>query len=204
MVAGVVHLTAPTAQILPLKAFRADGTGYNSDIIRAIYYAIQQNASVINMSFNLAGYSQEVKNAINVATLSSIVSVAAAGNAGNDTPLYPASYPGVMSVASTTNGDQLSSFSSYGDTVWVGAPGEGVVTTYPYGTYAAAWGTSFSAPFVSGTVALMRGMQLFTGQGQSAQAVAHADHVSAPVGNGRLDVLSAIQAWSQTIGLPLL
>ena len=147
MVAGIIHLIAPTAQILPLKAFRADGTGYNSDIIRAIYYAVQQNATVINMSFNLASYSQEVRNAIDVATSAGIVSVAAAGNAGTATPLYPASYPNVISVASTSNADTLSSFSSYGNTIWVGAPGEGVVTTYPYGTYAAAWGTSFSAPF---------------------------------------------------------
>jgi len=43
-----------------------------------------------------------------------------------------------------------SSFSNYGDAVvWVAAP-ESIVTTYPFSTYAAGWGTSFSAPFVSG------------------------------------------------------
>src|SRR6185503_1001514 len=51
MVAGIVHLVAPTARILPLKAFKADGTGYTSDVIRAIYRAVQQNANVLNMSF---------------------------------------------------------------------------------------------------------------------------------------------------------
>lgn len=199
MVAGVVHLTAPTAKILPLKAFKSDGTGYNSDIIRAIYYAIGQHVSVLNMSFNLAGYSQEVKTAIDTASQANVVSVASSGNAGNDTPLYPASYPAVMSVASTSNTDQLSTFSSYGKSVWVGAPGEGVVTTYPWGTYAAAWGTSFSAPFISGTVALMRGTQPVFNQSMGAQAVGHADAVEAQVGNGRLNILKVMQLWSNPL-----
>lgn len=203
MVAGIVHLTAPTAQLLPLKAFRADGTGYNSDIIRAIYYAIGQNASVINMSFNLASYSQEVANALSAASTAGIVNVAAAGNSGDTTPQYPASYPNVISVASTSNVDQLSSFSSHGNTVWLAAPGEGVVTTYPYGSYAAAWGTSFSAPFVSGTVALMRGLQVSSNQQQSAWATSHADSVNADVGNGRLNALKSVSAWMNPLGSSL-
>src|SRR5207244_1615503 len=45
MVAGVVHLVAPGAMILPLKAFHADGTGYDSDVIRSIYFAVKNNAN---------------------------------------------------------------------------------------------------------------------------------------------------------------
>src|SRR5207248_3133153 len=52
MVMGVIHLVAPTAQLLPLKAFKSDGTGTLSDILQAIYYAVQNNANVINMSFD--------------------------------------------------------------------------------------------------------------------------------------------------------
>src|SRR5262249_54090128 len=119
-------------------------------------------------------------------------------------------YKSVISVASTTNDDQRSSFSNYGsDLVWVGAPGEGVVTTYPYGTYAAAWGTSFSAPFVSGGAALMLdyGGSLLTAllvsqnQSDSAQAVAHAKPVSPDLGHGRLDIYQALTAWRQSLGL---
>lgn len=199
MVAGVVHLTAPRAQILPIRAFLPDGSGYNSDIIRGIYYAASQNATVINMSFHVPAYSQELRNAIALAGLSGAVSVAAAGNGGNDVPLYPASYPEVISVASTSNNDQLSTFSSYGSSIWLGAPGEGVVTTYPFGTYAAAWGTSFSAPFVSGTAALLQSSLLLLNQSQSANALARADRVNAPVGNGRLNAATALG-----IGRPLL
>src|SRR2546426_12234963 len=47
MVAGIIHLVAPTAQIMPLKAFEADGTAHLFDILRAIYYAVDHGAKVI-------------------------------------------------------------------------------------------------------------------------------------------------------------
>ncbi|MGA8599064.1 MAG: S8 family serine peptidase [Bryobacteraceae bacterium] len=203
MVAGIVHLVAPEAKIMPLKAFLANGTGYTSDILRAIYFAVQNWANVLNMSFNLAAYSTEVKNALDYATLNRVVSVAAAGNSGEQTLVYPAALPNVMGIASTTNTDQLSSFSNYGpQLVWVGAPGEGVVTTYPYGTYAAGWGTSFSTPFVTGTVALMMNLQNWVSSSQTAQAAAHAQPETPALGHGRLDTFQALQAWRNGLGIP--
>src|SRR5262249_3129177 len=52
MTAGVVHLTAPTAKLMPLKAFAASGSGYTSDILRAVYYAAKNGAKVLSMSFS--------------------------------------------------------------------------------------------------------------------------------------------------------
>ncbi len=196
MVAGIIHLVAPTAKILPLKAFHADGTGYKSDILRAIYMAISEHAKVLNMSFNLASYSQEVANALDLATLDGTISVAAAGNSGEQTQVYPAALWNVMSIASTSNSDQLSSFSNYGQNfVWIGAPGEGVVTTYPFSTYAAGWGTSFSTPFVSGVAALLVNVNDLCDQYASAQSTAHAKPINSYLDHGRLDVLQAITAW---------
>lgn len=201
MVAGVIHLVAPTAKILPLKAFRADGTGYTSDILRAIYMAIELHANVLNMSFNLATYSQEVATALSLATLDGTIAVAAAGNSGDDTVVYPAALWDVMGIASTTNTDQLSAFSNYGpQLVWLGAPGEGIVTTYPFSTYAAAWGTSFSTPFVAGTAAVMLSVNGLCDQYASSHSAAHAKRVNQNLGNGRLDMYQAIQAWSQALG----
>ncbi len=201
MVAGVIHLVAPTAKILPLKAFRSDGTGYTSDILRALYQAIGRHANVINMSFNLASYSQEVATALSLATLEGAIAVAAAGNSGEEILVYPAALWDVMGVASTTNADQLSSFSNYGQQlVWVAAPGEGIVTTYPFSTYAAGWGTSFSAPLVSGVAALMLSINGLCDQYGSSQSTAHAKPMNSNAGNGRLDAFQALQAWSHAVG----
>ncbi len=209
MVAGVIHVVAPGASLMPLKAFKANGTGYASDIIRAIYWAEQNDANVINMSFNLAAYSEEVAKALDRATLEGIICVAAAGNEGKEILVYPAALKDVMGVASTTNEDQRSTFSNYGPKlVWVAAPGEGIVTTYPFSTYAAGWGTSFSAPYVSGVAALMldyegsllRDIKLFLDQSDAANATAHAKWINAELGHGRLDAYQAVQAWRQTHG----
>jgi subtilisin family serine protease len=195
MVAGVVHLVAPTAEIMPLKAFRADGSGYLSDILRALYYAIQKNADVINMSFSRPTQSAELKRVIDQAALGGAVAVSSAGNEGLQTLRWPAALDNVVGVASTSNQDARSSFSNYGnDLVWLAAPGEGVVTTYPWGTYAAAWGTSFSTPFAAGTAALFVGLNSPISQAQAAAALAQAEPVSGGLGWGRLDVFRAVPA----------
>ncbi len=201
MVAGLIHLVAPTAKLLPLKAFRADGTGYTSDILRAIYRAISLHASVLNMSFTLGSYSPEVATALNVGTLTGTIAVAAAGNSGADTLVYPAALWNVLGIASTTNNDQLSTFSNYGSQlVWIGAPGEAVITTYPFSTYAAAWGTSFSTPLVSGVASLLINVNSLCDQPISANSTAHAQHIDPRAGHGRLDLYQAVQAWSQAVG----
>jgi thermitase len=196
MVSGIIHLVAPTAQIMPLKAFHADGTGSLSDVLRAIYYAAQHNADVVSMSFDFTSYSRELENAVNYANRNGVICVASVGNDGQQITVYPAGLANVIGVASTTNNDTLSSFSNYGQPpVWVAAPGEGIVTTYPYGTYAAGWGTSFSTPFVSGTAALMQSISMRLNQQSAAQAISNAQYISPDLGYGRLDVNQAAVAW---------
>jgi len=196
MVSGVIHLV--TAQIMPLKAFHADGTGNLSDVLRAIYYATRKGANILNMSFDFPTYSRELEKAVNYASSKGVISVASVGNDGQQIVVYPAGLNNVIGVASTANDDTLSSFSNYGQPpVWVGAPGEGIVTTYPYGKYAAGWGTSFSTPFVSGTVALLRSVSANLNQQSAAQSISNAQYISPDLGNGRLDVYQAVSAWCQ-------
>src|SRR5947208_701786 len=193
MVAGIIHLVAPTAGIMPLKAFNADGTGNLSDVLRAIYYAAHHGANILSMSFDFKSYSRELSNATNYATRNGLVCVASVGNDGRQVMVYPAGFSNVIGVASTANDDTLSSFSNYGQPlVWLGAPGEGIISTYPYGTYAAGWGTSFSAPLVSGTVALMRSVNVAVDQQSAAQAISHATYISPALGYGRLDLSQAL------------
>ena len=135
MTAGIVHLVAPQAKIMPLKSFNANGTAYDSDILRAIYYAVKNGAKVLNMSFDYTSYSPELANAIKYANNNGVVLVASAGNDGRQTVVYPGGLPSVIDVASTSNSDVQSVFTNYGaPPVWMAAPGEGVVTTYPWGT----------------------------------------------------------------------
>ena len=121
--------------------------------------------------------------------------MASAGNDGQNVLVYPAAQSYVMGVGSTSNYDTRSSFSNYGSDVWVVAPGEGVTTTYPYGTYAAGWGTSFSAPMVSGTAALLVGLSSSVNEQSAQAAIAHAKWISTDTGYGRLDVYTAVKAW---------
>jgi subtilisin family serine protease len=197
MVSGIIHLVAPTALIMPLKAFKADGTGYLSDVLRAIYFAVQNRARVINMSFSFSTYSAEVSNALKYANRHRLICVSSAGNDGKEEIVYPAALSGVMGVASTTNDDKLSTFSNYGeDLVWVAAPGEGIITTYPFGTFGAGWGTSFSAPFVSGAAALLLNVSMSFNESSAERALAHAFWINPDLGNGILDLYQALSAAS--------
>jgi len=196
LVAGVIHLAAPHAKILPLKTFKADGSGYLSDVLRALYYASSKQAKVINMSFSFASKSRELERALAYVASRGAIAVSSAGNDGRKTNVYPASYSTVMGVASTTNWDTLSEFSNFGTTVaWIAAPGEGIVSTYPFNTYAAAWGTSFSTPFAAGVAALLaEGSAAITNQQAADAAGTGAAWVSWEVKKGRLDAPAAIRA----------
>jgi subtilisin family serine protease len=202
MVMGVIHLVAPTAKLLPVKSFGANGNGSLSNIIAGIYYAVQNHANVINMSFDMQQNSTELTDAINYANSNKVILVASAGNDGLDETVYPAAFQNVMGVASTNNQDQRSSFSNYGNQiVWVAAPGEGVITTYPFGLYAAGWGTSFSSPFVAGTASLVLNMQSHDTQSQAASAISHAQFVGLNMGNGRLNVDWTLSSLNPVQGL---
>jgi subtilisin family serine protease len=207
MTAGIVHLVAPSAWLMPLKAFNANGTGYASDVLRAIYYAVNHRAKIISMSFEFTSPSLEIANAINYATSKNLICVGSAGNDGSMTIVYPSGLPNVIDVASTSNTNTPSSFSNYGTPpVWLSAPGEAVMTTYPFGTYAVGWGTSFSAPFVSGTVALMVDVapwsSYFLNQTTAAQALSNAQPIpETQYGFGVLDTYQAVQAWKLSLAV---
>src|SRR5438128_6412144 len=196
MVAGIIHLVAPTAQIMPLKAFETDGRAHLFEILRAIYYAVDHGAKVINMSFSTEQRSAELKRAINYAARRGVICVSSVGNNGSRLRVYPAAFDNALGVGSTSNLDARSTFSDFGDdVVKLAAPGEGIITTYPGGHYAAAWGTSFSTAFVSGGAALLLQVNMRTHE----EAVADALEGNAKqlpdrlgLGEGRIDLYRAL------------
>jgi subtilisin family serine protease len=193
MVAGVVHLVAPSAGIMPLKAFRADGSSNLSDIIRAIYYAADHGASVLSMSFSMSQSSRSLQAAVNYALNKGVVVVAASGNDGLKTLVYPASIGGVDGIGSTSNADARSTFSNFGSgVVALAAPGEGVITSYPGGNYAAGWGTSFSAPMVAGAASLVLQARPSSKPGDVLNALSKAKSIGSDMGYGRIDLYQAL------------
>lgn len=194
MVAGLIRLTAPTARIMPLKAFSALGTASLFNLTRAVYYAADNGAKVINMSFTLEQPSDEFTRAINYAAARGVISVGAAGNSGRETVVFPAAFHNVLGVASTTASDTRSNFSNFGAAlVSLAAPGEGLVTAYPGGGYATVWGTSFSTPLVSGTVALLEQVRPGTQYGRAEQSLQQARPLGTALGAGRLDAAAALR-----------
>src|ERR1700731_4219609 len=202
MTTGLVHLVAPNAKILPLKAFSSNGTGYLSNIVAAVYYAVQHHANVVNMSFDLTSSSPSLTQAAAYANKAGVVLVAAAGNESTRAPVYPAALNSyVVGIASTTNWDSRSSFSNFGATdVWIAAPGENIISTFPGGTYGSASGTSFSSPIVAGTVSLMLSAKSSLNQNQASNSLSHAIKLTPDLNHGRLDAYQAVSAWINNSG----
>jgi subtilisin family serine protease len=194
MTAGLVHLVAPGARIMPLKAFAADGSSDLFNILRAIYYAVDHGANVISMSFEIAQSSPALQAAIQYALSKNVVVVAASGNDGQQVLVYPAAYNSVVGVGSTSNSDARSAFTNFGtNAVFTAAPGEGVVTTYPGGNYAAGWGTSFSTPLVAGEAALILQARPSYKTGDVANAISRGASVP-QMGHGRIDLCQALSS----------
>lgn len=167
-VAGIIHQIAPNARLLPLRVLGADGSGQSDNVARAIRYATDHGANVINLSLG----SRERKSAVSIAIQSAVnrgvLVVCSVGNRGEAHADYPAADAPrealLISVGSVDAQGVKSTFSNYGDTE-VNANGEHVATLFPNGTTNAT-GTSFAAPQVSALAALA----LAEGRGPNAVA----------------------------------
>ena len=148
-------------KVMALKFMDSSGSGFLSDAVKCLDYAVRNGAHVTNNSWGGGGYSQALFDAINRARVANQLFVAAAGNEGIDldqNPSYPASYPhdNIISVAATNSSDIQASFSNFGRrSVDLAAPGVGIFSTVLNGGYASWNGTSMAAPHVTGTAALL-------------------------------------------------
>ncbi len=148
---------APEVKILPLK-FINDRYGYTSDAIEAIEYAKAMGVSIINCSWGSSYYNPALKEAMES---SGILFICAAGNGGQsvvDNPVYPACFdlPNILSVGATDENRNMLRYSNYGDEVDLAAPGENVLSTFPYDSYSSISGTSASAAYATGVAALLK------------------------------------------------
>lgn len=197
--------------IMPLKFLGADGSGSTANAIKAINYAVNNGAQIINNSWGGSNYSQALADAMAYAYDHQVLVVSAAGNyaSNNDSiSMYPANYsvPSNLAVASTT-GNSLSSFSNFGvSTVAVGSPGEDILSTVPGGTFNYMSGTSMATPFVAGIAALsLREDPALTGFQLKQKVMETVDSLSQLNGkvatSGRVNSASLIKSVQATVGI---
>jgi subtilisin family serine protease len=157
---GVAGVMADV-RLMAVKFLTDEGGGSLADAVEAIDYATKMNVDIMSNSWGGGGFSQTLYDSISAANDKGILFVAAAGNDGtnNDSrPQYPANYqvPNVISVASHTAQDNLSSFSCYGKrTVHIAAPGSNILSSTPKNKYEVFSGTSMATPHVSGVLGLL-------------------------------------------------
>ena len=142
------------ARVMPVKVLDAAGSGYTSDIVEGVYWAVDHGAHVISMSLGGGGATQSFQDAINYAWNSGRIVVAAAGNSNTSAKSYPAAYNNVVAVASTTSTDARSSFSNYGTWVDIAAPGSSIEALRLGGGTTVMSGTSMATPVVAGVMSL--------------------------------------------------
>jgi thermitase len=161
-VAGIVDITAPEAKIMPLRVLDTEGYGNVFTIAKAVYFAEQNYADVINLSLGSPSRSKLLQEVIKDATSNGVLVAAAAGNSNSFVAHYPAagngvaaSADGLVAVTSVNMYDRKSDFANYGSWVDIAAPGEGIRSAFPVSKYAYWSGTSMATPFVSGQAALI-------------------------------------------------
>lgn len=155
MIAGIAHLVAPNARILPIRVLNDDGFGKTFDLAKGIRYAVDHGAQVINLSLGLSSSCWVIGHEVDRAYQQGVVMVGAAGNDGIENALFPARDSDVLCVTGLDSLDVKADFSNWDSTVDLSGPGVGILAPYHDGEYAIGAGTSFAAPFVAGQVALV-------------------------------------------------
>jgi major intracellular serine protease len=153
---GIVGV-APETTLVTIKVLGKNGRGSSDSIKKGLDYCLKIKPDVVNMSLGSPTPLPDIHNSIKNLKNVGITIVAAAGNDGKEEIMYPANYEEVIAVGSYGSNilKNRSSFSNYGDTLDILAPGEEILSTYLNGQYAVLSGTSMATPVVSGVIALM-------------------------------------------------
>lgn len=210
---------APKTEIMALRF----GLDVASEV-KAIDFAIQNGAKIINASFGGSQFSQAEYDAIARFRDAGGIFITAAGNGGQDqigddtdsAPIYPGSYDlaNIVNVAATGQDDEIASFSNFGDvTVDMGAPGRRILSTIALdgvtATYAYLSGTSMAAPHAAGTAALLKSLYPSASTTALKSALLNSgDSIAALSGTTvtgrRLNAFSALQYLASDLVAPVI
>ena len=179
------------------RALDENGSGSTADIADAIEWAADQGADVINLSLGGGGYTDTMKNAVSYATDNGSLVIAAAGNNGSSSVSYPAAYSECVAVSAVDDNGGLASFSQYGESVELCAPGVDVLstTTEGRGSYERLSGTSMATPVTSGVAGLTLAKWDLTNTELRSHLKNTAEDIGLPAdeqGSGQVDALAAV------------
>ena len=147
------------AHIMPVKVLGSSGTGTYVNVAKGIHWATDNGAQVINLSLGGVSASDTLKEAVDYAVSHGVTLVASAGNSYGGPVFYPAAYNEVLAVAAVNKDLANASFSACGAQVDLAAPGVDIYSLQLGGGGTSGSGTSMSAPFVSGTAAILLGLE---------------------------------------------
>lgn len=151
---GAIQGVNPNAQLYSVKVLDEENRAPLSRIIQGIYWCMEHDMDIINMSFGTTSYSRALEQAVEDAYEAGILMVAAAGNETGSVE-YPAAFEEVMAVAATAPDGQISDFSNTGEELDVAAPGEKIRAAGFFSGYVVTHGTSIAAPHVTGVASLL-------------------------------------------------
>ena len=154
---GVIGI-APEIRLLNVKIANDQGKCELTALENGIIWAIREGANVINVSVEIADHSAHLEKVINHAWENGVLVIAAAGNNGGNSPVYPAYYENTIAVTALGKADSLAPLANYGDWVDIAAPGFEVYSSLPHNNYGYKTGTSFATAYVSGVAALLYNM----------------------------------------------
>lgn len=202
-----VASVAQNAKLLIVKAGADDAARSIYKGYEGIKYAADKGAHIINCSWGGVGGGQFGQEMVNYAISKGCLVVAAAGNSGNDIPIYPAAFDGVLAVANLNANDTKASGSNYGTYIDLSAPGQGIYNTVYNNSYASYSGTSMAAPLVSSAAALLKAKYPnYTGSQIGELLRATADNIDALnptyvnfLGKGRLNVYRALMEAAASV-----
>ena len=150
---GVVGI-GPKIYLYAIKVLNKNGSGFLSDIIEGLQWAISNGMQVVNMSLGTSSDVQSFHDAVIAVYNAGIVQVAAAGNSSGSVS-FPGAYPEVIAVSAIDQTNTIAPWSSRGPEVDLASPGVDILSTYKGKIYATLSGTSMAAPHVAGAAALV-------------------------------------------------
>lgn len=182
------------SKVLAIKSSNSANQGTTASGAAAIKKAADQGAKIINASWGGDADLPGLKSAVEYAAAKGAIVVATAGNAGMNKLRYPCAYPTVFCVGNTTSSDARAGDSNFGAHVDIAAPGSAIRSTTLNGGYGFGSGTSFAAPNVSGSIAVLWSyLPSFT----AAQIRQRIENTAVPLaglqlGKGRVDLFEAV------------